>query len=55
LYADDLVVIVESKNDPIKRLSEWKDNGENRGMTVNINKTRVMINGEDQKLMQKVA
>jgi len=26
LYADDLVVIVETEDDLIKRLNEWKDN-----------------------------
>jgi len=38
LYADDLVVIVETKEDLIKRLNEWKDNVENRGMRVNMSK-----------------
>ena len=28
-------------------------NVENRGMRVNINKTKVMINGERQKIMEK--
>jgi len=41
LYADDLVVIAaETGDDLIKRLNEWKDNVENRGMKVNMNKTR---------------
>ena len=30
LYADDLVVIAETKDDSIKRLNDWKDNVENR-------------------------
>jgi len=41
LYADDLVVIAEMEDDLIKRLNEWKDNVENRGMRVNMNKTKV--------------
>jgi len=41
LYADDLVVIAETENDVIKRLNEWKDNVKNRGMRLNINKTKV--------------
>jgi len=45
LYADDLVVIAETE-DLTKRLNEWKDFVENRGMRVNINKTKVMISGE---------
>jgi len=44
LFTDDLVVIAE-------RLFEWKDYVENRGMTVNINITKVMISGEWQKVM----
>jgi len=34
LYADDLVVIAETEDDLIKRLNEWQDNVENRGMRV---------------------
>jgi len=54
LYADDLVVIAEIE-DLIKRLNEWKNNVENRGMTVNMNKTKVMISGERQKPLKKTA
>jgi len=38
LYADDLVVIAETEDDLIKRLNEWKNNVENRGMRINMNK-----------------
>jgi len=55
LNADDLVVIGESEEDLIKRLNEWKNNVENRGMRVNMNKTKIMISGERQKPMQKAA
>jgi len=53
LYADDLVVIAETEDDPIKRLNEWKDNVENRGVRVDMNKIKVMISEEWQKVMQK--
>jgi len=53
LYADDPVVIAETEDDLTKRFSEWKDNLENRGMRVNMNKTKVTISGECQKVMQK--
>ena len=53
LYADDLVVIAETEEDLIKRLNEWKDFVENGGMRVNMNKTKVMISGERQKVTQK--
>jgi len=55
LYADDLVVIAETEEDLIKRLSESKNNVENRGMRVNMNKTKVMISAERQKPVQKAA
>jgi len=55
LYADDLVVIAETEDDLIRRLNDWKDFVENRGMRVNMNKTNVMISGEFQKVMQKAA
>ena len=53
LYADDLAVIAETEEDLIKRLNEWKDNVESKGMRVSMNKTKVMISGERQKVRQK--
>jgi len=47
-----MVVIAETQEVLIK---EWNNNVENRGMRVNMNKTKVMINGERQKPMQKAA
>ena len=34
-----MVVIAETEDDLIKRFNEWKDNVENRGMRLNMNKT----------------
>jgi len=53
LYGDYLVVIAETEEGLIKRLNEWKDFVKNRGMRVNMNKTKVMISGEWQKVVQK--
>jgi len=53
LYTNDLVVIAETEDDVIKRLNEWKDKVENRGMRVNMNKTKVMIREEWPQAMQK--
>ena len=53
LYADDLAVIAETEEELIKRLNEWKDNVERKGMRVNMNKTKVMISGERQMVRQK--
>jgi len=49
LFADDLAVIAETEEELIKRLNEWKDNAESKGMRVNMNKTKVMISGERQR------
>jgi len=49
-----LIVIAETEDDLITRLNKWKDNVENRGMRVNMNKTKV-ISREQQKVMQKAA
>jgi len=46
-------VIAETEDDLIKRLNELKDNVKNRGKRVNMNKTKVMISGKWQKVMQK--
>ena len=42
-----------TEDDLIKRLNGWKDVVENRGMRVNMNKTKLMISGEWQKVKQK--
>jgi len=34
LYADDLAVIAKTEEELIKRLNEWKDNVESKGMRV---------------------
>jgi len=49
LYADDLVVIAETEDGLIKRLNEWKDNVQNRGMRINMNKTKVIISGNGRR------
>ena len=53
LYADDLAVIADTEEELIKRLNDWKDNVESKGKRVNMNKTKVMISGERQKVRQK--
>ena len=53
LYADDLAVIAETEEELIKRLNDRKDNVESKGMRINMNKTKVMISGERQKVRQK--
>jgi len=45
------VVIAETEDDLIKMLNEGKDFVENRGMRVNMHKTKIMICGEWQRVM----
>jgi len=52
LYTDDLAVIAETEDDLIKRLNEWMDSVENRGVRINMNKTKVTINGSVYKVMK---
>ena len=42
LYADDLVIIGESKEDLLLKLSRWKQGIESKGLCVNTRKTKVM-------------
>ena len=53
LYTDDLVMIAETEDDRLKRVNNWMNKVENRRMRVNMNKAKVMISGERQKVMQK--
>ena len=48
-----MAVIAETEQELIIRLNEWKDNVENKGVRVNMNKAKVMISGERQKVRQK--
>ena len=48
-------MIAETEEELIKRLNEWKDNVESKGMRVSMNKTNVMISGERQIVRQKAA
>ena len=48
-----MAVIAETKEELIKRLNEWKDNVESKGMRFNMNKTKVVISGERQMVRQK--
>jgi len=53
LYTDHLVVTAETEADLIERLNHWKDFVDSRGMRINMNKTKIMISGEWQKVTQK--
>ena len=43
LYADDLAVIADTLEECITELNAWKNGMENRGLRVNMKKTKLMI------------
>ena len=46
-------MIAETEEELIKSLNEWKDIVESRDARVRMNKTKVVISGERQKVLQK--
>jgi len=46
-------VIAETEEELIKSLNKWKDIVESRDARVRMNKTKVVISGERQKVLQK--
>ena len=44
-YADDLVLTGESKEEVAQMFKRWKEDLENKGLKVNIQKTKMMISG----------
>ena len=52
LYADDLVIIAESLMECVRRLLTWKEAMEEKGLRVNAGKTKIMICGTGQDLLQ---
>ena len=49
LYADDLIVIVDSEKQLARKRNRWKDGLEKKGMKVNISKTKIMVGGKSSK------
>ena len=47
LYADDLIIIAESKEELLQRLSLWQSELEKKGMRVNLGKTKIMVSGSN--------
>ena len=47
LYADDLVITAESKEEAVRKFGVWKREMETRRLKVNINKTKLMVMGRE--------
>ena len=52
LYADDLVVIADSLEECIAKLRMWKRGMEEKGLRVNMKKTKVMISGTGLNMLK---
>ena len=53
LYADDLVITAETRAEAINRFNNWKRAVEERGMKVNMEKTKVMVTGRQPNRRQE--
>ena len=51
-YADDLVIIAKSLEECVRRLLTWKEATEEKGLRVNVGKTKIMICGTGLDLLQ---
>lgn len=47
LYADDLVITAESKEEMKERFEIWREGMERRGLKINLGKTKVMVTGRE--------
>ena len=52
VYADDLVIISDSLEECVERLMIWKDEAMEKGLKVNVEKTKVVICGTGLDLLQ---
>ena len=52
LYANDLVLIAESLEELLEKLNCWKKGLEDKGLKVNMTKTKVMISGKDLNMLR---
>ena len=52
LYADDLVIIPESREECVRRLLTLKGAMEEKGLRINTGKTKIMISGTALDLLQ---
>ena len=53
LYADDLVLIVDIQEECISKIKAWKAVMESKGLRVNMKKTKFLVSGDDQDVLQK--
>ena len=49
LYADDLVLTAETKEEVIEMFKRWRSGMERRGLKINMNKTKYLVTGKEAK------
>ena len=52
LYADDLVLVAQSKEELREKVLRWKECMELKGLKVNIEKTKVMKSDSDEEIVK---
>ena len=53
LYADDLAIMAESMEELLQKMEVWKEGMEEKGLRVNMGKTKCMISGSQLDKLQK--
>ena len=53
LYADDLVIIANSMKELLEKLKIWKKGMEEKGLRVNMGKTKIMVSGPQMDVLRK--
>ena len=51
LYADDLVLMSESLDDLRERFQRWRSALEDKGLKVNVGKTKMMVSGTEREIV----
>ena len=52
LYADDLILTAESREEVINMFKKWKEALEMRGMKVNLSKTKLLVTGKEAEIIE---
>ena len=52
LYADDLILTAESKEEVVEMFKRWKEALEMRGMKVNLSKTKLLVTGKEAEIIE---
>ena len=52
LYGDDLVLVGETMEELRDNFDEWREAFERKGMSVNLGKTKLMVSGMEEELLE---